>query len=604
MARSFGEERSLAQAFQDLVVRSVSAGIGKRQSISSIEGQITDVKTAFSSWDNCMQASFCKWPVIAVIIVGGLIIFSVVWCIARCLCCGVSCCCECCYCLKCCGNCCGCCDAPNKRHKYLDEPYVPPHQDQGYRSQAPMNAAPAPMVSGALAKPEPPQYAEFESGKKGHEDELPQMPSWEGAGSKKVLVEDEPVEMDDLKKPESAQNLPPMAPGAASHPASPNPMSSFGGNSPYGAPSSQAASSGYMTANSAMDPYAMNTPGQGYNNGGFSQASRENLNQAYGNQGYGNQGYGTPGYGVAAAGAGAVAGAGAMGAMGAMNQGRGTPQQDYNNAGYRGLTDLPQTQTPAPYDNYGRSGTPRSRTPGMPANGGYSNDQYGQNRPPRNRTPGMPANDGYTNDQYGQSGPPRSRTPGMPANDGYTNDQYGQSGPPRSRTPGMSANAGYGNDPYGQSGAPRSRTPGTPANGGYGRALPRRAATQDAYGNPDRMRSPAPQQGGYGYEQRSQTFDSYGQQQQQQQQQYRGAPQRQYSSESTQPLARQAPDRQYSDSQYSDAQPAPSHSPLQNVGGFDFNSGFSRSENASPAPQQSANGATAYPGYRAYKPAQ
>lgn len=27
---------------------------------ADVEGKITDVKTAFSSWDNCMAADFCK----------------------------------------------------------------------------------------------------------------------------------------------------------------------------------------------------------------------------------------------------------------------------------------------------------------------------------------------------------------------------------------------------------------------------------------------------------------------------------------------------------------------------------------------------------------
>ncbi len=86
-----------------------------------------------------------RYPVIAIIIVGGLIVLSIVWCIARCACCGMSFCCECFYCLKCCGNCCGCCSTPGgKRHKYLDEPYIPPNQ--GYRPEAPM-VAPAAIPS-------------------------------------------------------------------------------------------------------------------------------------------------------------------------------------------------------------------------------------------------------------------------------------------------------------------------------------------------------------------------------------------------------------------------------------------------------------------------
>ncbi|EMR72523.1 putative fibroin-3-like protein [Eutypa lata UCREL1] len=53
------------------------------------------------------------------------------------------------------------------------------------------------------AKAEPPQYAVFDDGPKKDADSLPAMPSWEDAGSKKVLLEEEDsVEMEPLKKPE------------------------------------------------------------------------------------------------------------------------------------------------------------------------------------------------------------------------------------------------------------------------------------------------------------------------------------------------------------------------------------------------------------------
>ncbi|KAH8197940.1 hypothetical protein TruAng_007890 [Truncatella angustata] len=543
MVRSLEEPRGLGDALRDLLARSVMAGMGKRDTTSTtsnIEGKITDVKTAFSSWDNCMQATFCKWPVIAVIIVGGLIIFSIVWCIIRCACCGVSCCCECCYCLKCCGSCCGMCDSPKKK-KYLDEPYVPPHHDQGYRSEAPMTAAhavPASTYDKPIAKPEPPQYAEFETSKKGGGDELPAMPSWEGGNSKKVAIEDA-VELEQLKKPETAQNAPLMGPGAMSLPASPNPGSQMRGNSPYGAPSQN--TSGYMTpARSATDPYAMSGMGQqpptrsntdpygrggagqqqaynNYANNGYGQMSRDNVSQGYdqgyGNSGYSNQGYENQGYNDQSFGAAAAATS--------MGQGRRTPHQDYNNSGYRGATGgqgFPQTRTPRPYDEYGRSMTPAT-------------------------------------------GPSRSNTPGN----------------------------GYGRPPQGRSPAP----PNAP------------------YGNPDRMRSPAPQQTGYDYDHRSNTPNSYGRQ-------YPAAPSRQYSSDSARPLVRAEPDRQYTDASYHHGapsyqqEPEEPQSPIVNTAGFDFTSGYSRSQaiDASqtpqppPPPQQANGGGSAYPGYRAYKPQQ
>ncbi|KAI0136492.1 hypothetical protein BJ170DRAFT_14097 [Xylariales sp. AK1849] len=533
MGRTLEEPQSLRDGLKDLLVRSVIAGMSKRSPITDIQGDITDAKTAFSSWDNCMKATFCKWPVIAVIIIGGLIIFSIIWCIIRCACCGLSCCCSCFQCLKCCGNCCGCCDAPQKRHKYLDEPFVPPHhnQGQGYRSEAPMSAqavpksGTGPFATSAIAKPDPPQYAEFETGKKGDADELPPMPSWEGANSKKVMLGDE-VEMDQLQKPESAQNAPLMAPGAMSHPASPNPTS-LNDQNPYETPGYN-GSSGYLPpARGETDPYAMGRSGQqqgygNYGNGGYGQVSREDMtpgyDQGYGNQGYNNQGYANQGYGAAGA------------AVGAMGQGRRTPHQDYNNGGYRGSPagqGYPQSRTPRPYDEYGRSGTPRSGTPG--------NGNAGYGRPPY--------------DEYGRSGTPRSGTPGN-------------------------------------------------GNAGYGRPPPRRSPTNGSYGDQDRLRSRAPQQGGYGFDQRSNTPNSYGRQ-------YPAALQRQYSSDSTRPLARPAPERSYTDDSYQQGQ---AHSPIQNSGGFDFTSGFSRPETSdhrpSPPPQQNTGGGSAYPGYRAYKPAQ
>lgn len=50
-------ERSLGQGFVELMVASLRPAFERR---NTIPGQINDVKTAFSSWDNCMKASYCK----------------------------------------------------------------------------------------------------------------------------------------------------------------------------------------------------------------------------------------------------------------------------------------------------------------------------------------------------------------------------------------------------------------------------------------------------------------------------------------------------------------------------------------------------------------
>ncbi|KAI1208766.1 uncharacterized protein F4807DRAFT_429314 [Annulohypoxylon truncatum] len=307
-----------------------------------------------------------------------------------------------------------------------------------------------------------PQYAIFEDSKK-DADSLPAMPSWEGAQTKKILIEDDSVEMEPLKKTET-QNMA-LSTNNLSHPTTPSPVSPDNRN-PYGPPPAQGGPNGYMApARAGTDPYSAN--GQGYDHydyNGYGQARHDNSNQGYG-----------------------------MAAVGAMRS--QTPQQDYNNGynnGYgRGADQgYPQSRTPRPYDEYGRSGTPGA--------------------PPSYRT-APSVNNAYNN-------PARMGSPG----------------------PG----AAYG------------------------------------YDNPNRMRSPGPQIG-FEYPQRSQTAtpSSYNR---------HPAPYRQYSNDSSRPLV----------------QPTPV-SPIQNTGGFDFSSGYSRPSTATPvqtAPAQAANGGTAYPGYRTYRP--
>ncbi|PHH61544.1 hypothetical protein CDD81_281 [Ophiocordyceps australis] len=206
----------VVQQVRNALLRRSAASLSQRDLLVDAADRVYSVKKAFSSWDNCMKATFCKWPVIAVIIVGSLILIGILWCIIRCACCGLSCCCSCCRCFKCCGNCCGCCDAPGQpKHKYLDEPYLPPNH--GYQANAPMQApfASAPTKQSVF---EPPQYAQFDVSKKAGDDSLPQMPSWEGGSSKHVLLEHDEVEMKDLNKPAaSTSSLATPSPGLASN---------------------------------------------------------------------------------------------------------------------------------------------------------------------------------------------------------------------------------------------------------------------------------------------------------------------------------------------------------------------------------------------------
>jgi hypothetical protein len=160
---------------------------------------------------------------------------------------------------------------------------------------------------------EPPQYAEFDASKKGgaHEDALPEMPSWETSNSKKVLVEGEDVELEQLNKPANGaaaaangQNLPLMT-GATGTPGPASPIRSPDHTtSPYGPPGGHAAAGGYLAAGGAGgDPYAMD--GQGYNHNGAYDDRTPQLNA--------DQGYGMAG--------------------GAMAVGRRSPR-DYNDGGY------------------------------------------------------------------------------------------------------------------------------------------------------------------------------------------------------------------------------------------------------------------------------
>lgn len=50
-------ERSLRRGFLDLFVASLRPALGRRD----LSGQLTDVQTAFSSWDNCMEVDYCKY---------------------------------------------------------------------------------------------------------------------------------------------------------------------------------------------------------------------------------------------------------------------------------------------------------------------------------------------------------------------------------------------------------------------------------------------------------------------------------------------------------------------------------------------------------------
>jgi hypothetical protein len=194
-----------------------------------VASDVAGVKNTYSSWDACMTKAYCKWPAIIAIIIGSLIVLSLVWCVARCLCCGAECCCGC---LSCCN---ACCPKPRGRRNndgYYQQP-APPPQPYGqpaypqYQSHAP----PAYMSGGrgggyrgtAVAKTatfDAPSSNRAGSGAATFNEDvrlttllvpavsanpvqaLPQMPSWDTATSKHVEQE---VELEKLAHPQAQQ---------------------------------------------------------------------------------------------------------------------------------------------------------------------------------------------------------------------------------------------------------------------------------------------------------------------------------------------------------------------------------------------------------------
>ncbi|TXC09216.1 hypothetical protein FocTR4_00005101 [Fusarium oxysporum f. sp. cubense] len=400
MARSL--RGSAWEVVKDKFVRTIVADLSRRdmladaaQTTDEVAQKSEDFATAFSSWDNCMNVAWCKC---------------------------------------CCGNCCGACDPPRSATKHLDDPYAPQGQHHGYRSEPPMNSS-APQYG--VTKPmrsEPPQYAEFETSKGRDDDALPEMPSWEGASSKKVEVHTEAVELDTLpsKPPHSQQSN--MMGGVA-----PNNLT------PYS--QAQSNSSGYLGANQAPDAYSpIDQQGYGYQAPGmnpmYSNAAavapmpHERRSPALNTNGYGNQGYGH-------------------------DQGFEQPQgygqmQGYGQQGY-GQATSPNDYA-ATYSGY--RGTPPPRPASFAKRASMHQDEFGTygQLPPR-RSPAIPEDYGY--------GSPVRQSPG-PQND------FGYAQPPRQspapmndyRTPPPGPEASYGANPVQQrQHMPESHSPQEPYPG-------------------------------------------------------------------------------------------------------------------------------------------
>ncbi|KIX98311.1 uncharacterized protein Z520_05612 [Fonsecaea multimorphosa CBS 102226] len=192
---------------------------------------VSDVKSVpdtFSSWDKCMQKSYCKWPVIAAIVIGSLILLSVLFCVARCLCCGVE---ICSCCLSCCGGCCRGGRSRDRPTKFKDDyTRMPPAPYQGYQP------APSPMAYG---NPNVPQFATFDdpsTKRMINEDALPPMPSWDTATKRRVEDTSEPLQPNangDLEmgrldsQPQRARGGYNSVPNGPMSPISPHPQSDY-----------------------------------------------------------------------------------------------------------------------------------------------------------------------------------------------------------------------------------------------------------------------------------------------------------------------------------------------------------------------------------------
>lgn len=439
-------------------------------------------------------------------------------------------------------------------------------------------------------RPGAPQYAEFDTSKnRGGEDSLPEMPSWENAATKKVMVQEEEVEMKNLRKsPAPEQQL-----GAMNNIQSgrSSPMSHHERN-PYD--QQQGNQSPYLGGNQQPSHYSpINNNGYGYNSN--TPSNGYGVSQSYANS--------TPA--VAAVGSGRHTPVNGYGASQSYSNhtpaaevdgsGRHTPVHGYGaNQPYANHTQAVEVDGSGrntPVNGYGVNGYGANRSyanhtqelaavgsgRSTPVNG------YGVNQPYANHTPAVATVDSgrdapvelQGSDSYVSMPSPAIKpaqttyyeAPGdsvhspsfPPHNDNSSHDNY------RRATPGPA----YGTDPYArQSPAPGPRqTPGPHQDAyGYGQSARLSPAPTNDYAYNQARRTPGPMN----------DFDRA----------FSPAPDRQYGAASPRPLARPAPHRIYDNE--------PPQAPISNNAGFDFNSGYAR-------PGQSPT-TEAYPGYKAYQP--
>jgi hypothetical protein len=204
--------------------------------------------------------AYTRWPAIIGCVVGGLVLLSLIWCIVRCCCCGMS---VCCGCLSCCRG-----RHSSRGPKHHDEP-------NPYKSAPPPPPPPPPAASGYTPNQPPsyapPQFATFVTsnkdgagGKTVNEDALPAMPTWESARTRKVLMEAEPsqkghaddVELGELNhsKKVTGSRAPMLA-----HAVPPAGYDDIGVATPmrgtYGNPQDRGHGAGYEKGEDPISPY-------------------------------------------------------------------------------------------------------------------------------------------------------------------------------------------------------------------------------------------------------------------------------------------------------------------------------------------------------------
>ncbi|RKF58073.1 putative fibroin-3 related protein [Erysiphe neolycopersici] len=184
---------------------------------NTITDHVSNVTTTFTSWDKCMLQSYCKWPAVIGIAIGGIVALSIISCVTRCLCCGYSFCCSCFSFLSCCGSCGGCCDGRRRKSDRYKSDLSSNNRNQGY-------SAPPPMMKGGFKES---QVAHFPTSKANssplNEDALPAMPSWDTATSVHVLddsADSKGMELNQINS-STGQKVPLLTAAAASGISSP-----------------------------------------------------------------------------------------------------------------------------------------------------------------------------------------------------------------------------------------------------------------------------------------------------------------------------------------------------------------------------------------------